>query len=696
MFEYDYTLDESGVTINEKSNNQQMANNLSKLAIIALVALCGYEMKLLNDPKEKVMTKEPPVALQNRRNSPQIQGGTNLVNRNITPTYNQNATNLIQNSIIATQSAANAETSPAIIKTIGQDNSVDGSGNESTENGKISNKDKVEPLKYSITGSPKNIITKKLMDILLTKYIADKLVVSSEKEILKILNSNIRNPYLIWDNGTRMQLTDFLEYQRTRSSKEQYEDITNILELVSDFVYDAHKDELQIGGIFIRIYNEMPTFPIVNPNSFIIDLLEFLKQGYTFLVSKKSNINKNSKILMPTLAPGHPGHKKVIDKNMDGVLTEYARSKIKNQIEKTETIDPVKYDFASDTKAIEHIIMALKALESVIKCNPNVEIQCIGHFEMLFGLLSTNLCEMDRVIKTISLEIVSLISRNKECVNEIAACEILGYYLVALKDNDLKDLQLRVLETLSGLINHQKMVKEAHIKGAVIYLLDSFCYSNNPQIREMCAQLLAKMTADKLSGPKVRITVGKFLPLAFMDAMVDSPPIVVQMFESTHEHPELIWNDRIRTSVCDTVRSMTDQFYYAQKQNPKHQWKDPDTLQDITTQEIVVSGVYLRLYVSNPGWTLRKPKQFLADLLDFVVENINRTGVDKDLLDLSTNALVALLYSQPNLADAIPVLGHIPKFFRQLTVQPNSALTVLHQLSASDVSYGFEKCLTFF
>lgn len=55
------------------------------------------------------------------------------------------------------------------------------------------------------------------------------------------------------------------------------------------------------------------------------------------------------------------------------------------------------------------------------------------------------------------------------------------------------------------------------------------------------------------------------------------------------------------------------------------------------------------------------------------------------MLDTSTNALAALLSAQPNLADAVPVLGHIPKFFRQLSVQPHSALRVLHQLSSSEI-----------
>ena len=34
--------------------------------------------------------------------------------------------------------------------------------------------------------------------------------------------------------------------------------------------------------------------------------------------------------------------------------------------------------------------------------------------------------------------------------------------------------------------------------------------------------------------------------------------------------------------------------------------------------QIVVSGVYLRLFVANPGWVLRKPKQFM-EVRQFIV-----------------------------------------------------------------------------
>jgi DnaJ family protein C protein 13 len=193
------------------------------------------------------------------------------------------------------------------------------------------------------------------------------------------------------------------------------------------------------------------------------------------------------------------------------------------------------------------------------------------------------------------------------------------------------------------------------------------------------------MTGDKLSGPKVRITVCKFLPAVFLDAMIDSPTQAVQIFETDHEHPELIWNEKIKDRVSMTIRNMTENFYHAQRQNPQTVWKDPEMLQEITTNELVVSGVYLRLYASNPGWALRKPKQFLSDLLDFIVENTSRSGIPKEVLEISTSALIGLLNNSPHLADSVPVLGHIPKLFRQLSAQPKSTLTVLHTLSLSEV-----------
>lgn len=313
----------------------------------------------------------------------------------------------------------------------------------------------------------------------------------------------------------------------------------------------------------------MPTFPIVYPKQFTSELIEYLNQSYHFLTAPKMT---TPGILTPTIAKGHPQYNDSNrqnapiqnNKTLDEVLNAYNRSKIRSKIEISDQLNNeeqaknYKYNFVDNANTENHVEMVLRALISVIKSNAECEKQCIGHFNTIFGFLTHVYFNQKPQIKALALEVVALVSRHKECVTEIAACEILGRFLIALRDPDMRDDQPRVLETLSGLMNAQEMIKEAQNKGAVIYLLDMFCNSRNPQIRETCADILSKMTADRLSGPKVRITVQKFLPPLFVDAMIESPATSVQLFESVHEHPELIWNDKTRSKVCDAVNEMCD------------------------------------------------------------------------------------------------------------------------------------------
>ena len=42
LFNYDYTLDEGGVETSDESNQQEVSNNLARLAIEAVAKLGGY------------------------------------------------------------------------------------------------------------------------------------------------------------------------------------------------------------------------------------------------------------------------------------------------------------------------------------------------------------------------------------------------------------------------------------------------------------------------------------------------------------------------------------------------------------------------------------------------------------------------------------------------------------------------------
>jgi DnaJ family protein C protein 13 len=337
---------------------------------------------------------------------------------------------------------------------------------------------------------------------------------------------------------------------------------------------------------------------------------------------------------------------------------------------------------------LKHSVMALEALTNVIKNNASVEMQCIGYFRLLFGLLNVT----HSPIQKGALGVISVVTRNNECINDIAATEVLGYLLLVLYT--IQDSQPQILDTLYALMSTTKIVKEALSKGAVIYLLDLFCNSTSAQIRLSCAELLARMSSDKLVGPKVRLCLGTFLPPIFADAMRDSPEASVNMFESAHEHPELIWDQDAKDRVCTTVARLRREHQNAQSTNAAATWKMPDAnglTNFATPNEFIVGGVYLRIFIANPAWTLRKPKEFLSELMETCLTLMAKEKPNTELLEIGTTALCSLLQAQPALLDLVPSMGHIPRLFRQMgsnvrqTIVPKSAILILNSLSNSSI-----------
>ncbi|KAH9382351.1 hypothetical protein HPB48_012885 [Haemaphysalis longicornis] len=93
-------------------------------------------------------------------------------------------------------------------------------------------------------------------------------------------------------------------------------------------------------------------------------------------------------------------------------------------------------------------------------------------------------------------------------------------------------------------------------QGAVVYLLDQWCNGSEQTLRERAGELLAKMAADKLHGPAVRATVGRFLPTVFLDTMRQGPKEALHLFQAQQENPELVWKEETRQRLCQAVRRM--------------------------------------------------------------------------------------------------------------------------------------------
>lgn len=72
--------------------------------------------------------------------------------------------------------------------------------------------------------------------------------------MLKILGSNCETPYMVWDNSTRAELSDFLDTMCNQKESVNLETI--------GLTFSSHRNELIVGNIFIRVFNEQPQYTI--------------------------------------------------------------------------------------------------------------------------------------------------------------------------------------------------------------------------------------------------------------------------------------------------------------------------------------------------------------------------------------------------------------------------------------------------
>ncbi|XP_076459341.1 dnaJ homolog subfamily C member 13-like isoform X2 [Babylonia areolata] len=223
---------------------------------------------------------------------------------------------------------------------------------------------------------PDNPTIKKALMALLTPYLARKLANPNPSELLKILNSNTENPYLIWDNAARAQLTEYLGDNQQKMIRNGECDPS----FGADFEFDIHAKELIVGEIFVRIYNEQPTFPLEDPKAFTIHLLDFL-----------------------------------------GSQAQYLHSMLMMQDQSKGSTD--------QTQRLAQIQMALEALRNIIRASPGVEAKCIGHFKLLFAFLRLEKCGP---LQQFTLEVLNCVTVNQDCVKDIAAADVLGYLLFSL------------------------------------------------------------------------------------------------------------------------------------------------------------------------------------------------------------------------------------------------------------------------
>ncbi len=167
----------------------------------------------------------------------------------------------------------------------------------------------------------------------------------------------------------------------------------------------------------MRIYNEQPTYPLRNPREFCQGLLSFVGSEAQYLFTASHMADAEGK-----------------------------GEQMKKRLQNTR--------------------IALQALRNVLKNNTGTEQLCKGNFKLLFSLLQY---DTDSGVQLLALEVLSIVTANRDCVADIANAQVLVYLFFAMQT--LPGSQLLALETLHALVSHPKIVAEVQQVGGLLYVL---------------------------------------------------------------------------------------------------------------------------------------------------------------------------------------------------------------------------------
>lgn len=118
------------------------------------------------------------------------------------------------------------------------------------------------------------------------------------------------------------------------------------------------------------------------------------------------------------------------------------------------------------------------------------------------------------------------------------------------------------------------------------------------QQRAAAASLLGKLVAQPMHGPRVAITLARFLPDGLVSSIRDGPgENVVTALEQTTETPELVWTPAMAASLSAQISTMASDLYREQMKGRVVDWDIPEQAsaqREMRDEPQVKSYVYVK------------------------------------------------------------------------------------------------------
>ncbi|TYJ29378.1 hypothetical protein E1A91_A06G065500v1 [Gossypium mustelinum] len=504
-------------------------------------------------------------------------------------------------------------------------------------------------------GTPYNESVVNVLRALLTPKLASMLRDHVPKDLLSKLNTNLESPEIIWNSSTRAELLKFVDQQRSSQGPDGSYDLKDS----HVFAYEALSKELFVGNVYLRVYNDQPDFEISEPEAFCVALIDFIaslvhNHSVDYDIQEKLNISNS------TLESEHQSDSTGASVEEQQVHDDSLAASDNKVKDKEENV------------LIKNLQSGLTSLQNLLTTYPNLAsiFSTKERLLPLFECFSMPVASESN-IPQLCLNVLSLLTTYAPCLEAMVAD---GSSLLLLLQmlHFAPACREGVLHVLYALASTPELAWAAAKHGGVVYILELLLPLQEEiplQQRAAAASLLGKLVAQPMHGPRVAITLARFLPDGLVSVIRDGPgEAVVSALEQNTETPELVWTPAMAASLSAQIATMVSDLYREQVKGRIVDWDVPEqaSAQQEMRDEPQVGGIYVRLFLKDPKFPLRNPKRFLEGLLDQYLSSIAAThyeseSVDPELPLLLSAALVSLLRVHPALADHVGYLGYVPK-----------------------------------
>lgn len=473
------------------------------------------------------------------------------------------------------------------------------------------------------------------------------------------LNSNIETPCKIWNDKMRSEVLEHVEEQlETASDIEDLPYAIGNLETALNFKFKALANELEIGGVYVRVYNNNPSFPLRNHSSFLEMLAYYIAD--------------NSKYAYLTVSAD-----------------------------------------AVDKKGGQHLLSSLKAVLNVLTTIPKLAVVYSNKdfFSMLLTCVKPPKGDMDSCsiyanTLEITISILVNLTGNAACLGVLSEGSTLVHFYWILHCPASPKCLLLTLDLLQGLAKTPSASWSAATQAGAIYLLSLILPNDKDnddaeKVQGCAISILTTLCSEKSHGIRLVAFLNRFLPPGLVDQVREGPKeLTLKAFHMKSENPEHVWNPDMAKRLQKEVHRLTSLAYKTQLNGQLNiPLKDNYSFGfEELKNEIFIGGVYVRLFMEQPEHPLRNPKRFLEQLLKvytskcIVALEKKCVAEHMELPILLSAATVSLLRTHKLLADYAASLGYLApamKFLSQGTSEEcagdlcGSMLRVIHQLSLS-------------